>query len=563
MSRTLVASLVLLLVSGSIQADPEILGRPESKWLAQAADGVADARRSAAFALGKLGLDAGPRVVPALTKLLADPDAAVRANAGRALGEIAVHLGRGAGPDWPICGDALIKAVADESPRVRRAALVALGSYAGLAHSALDTIRKALDDPEAEVRQNAAWALGAIGATSAVDEGLVADLCRHLTDADALVRRDAVSALADLHRFEANRERMKEVGPALTRMLRAEIDAAGKPRDAVVLATTLEKMLALRLFPGDDLGRILSPVLRGVDEELSRLAAFVLAARGGPDAELALAVLRRALRADDVTAQELAAGSLAQLGPLAEPALMDLAEALRPDRGNRVRRNVAIALGRLGAKARPALHHLIETIKAAAPTPAEQEVRLYAVEAVAQIGYPNNAEALPVLADLVKAEKDTQLRLRAVWSFLGCERLEPAWVETLTDLLGEPAATDPAGARLEAARVLAAALRDKAPLVVAEVLYEGFIDKRTFKFDGTGTKVNAGNEQGQGSTVAEKVTDPDARYLYARALGMLGKRLLDFPKKDQLKADLEAAKKEENRPKLNEEATRTLKVFEP
>jgi len=558
MYRALVTAGLLLVGLTPASAEPEALGRREAQWLAQAAAPGPAERRAAAFALGKLGLDAGPRVVPALAKLLADADTSVRSNAARALGEIAGQLGKGAAPDWPLCGDRLAAAVADTQPAVRQAALAALGAFGETAAPALEVIRKALADPDAEVRRNATFAVGAIGF---VEGEVVAELAERLTDADALVRRDAVTALAELHRIEANRPKLADAGPALVRMLREEIGPEGKPRDAVVLATALEKVLALRALPLEKLGPTLVPVLRGEDEELSRLAAFALAAAGGDDAGLALPVLRRALRADEATPQELAAAGLAQLGPLAEPALLELAAALRPDRAAKVRRNAAIALGRLGPKARPALNHLIETIQAAPKTADEEAVRLYAVEAVALVGHPNNAEALPVLAELIRTEKDSQLRLRAVWSFLGCEALQEKWAEALVDLLREPGGTDPAGARLEAARVLAGALKHRSPLVVIEVLYEGLLAEGTFRFDGTGTRVLAGSEQGVGSTVAENVTDPDARHMYARGLALVGKRVLDFPAKDKLKADLEAAKVERNRPKLNDEAAKALKAI--
>jgi HEAT repeat protein len=550
-------ALVLLTLPVLALAEPDVLGKRESLWLADL-DKDAPARRAAVFALGKLGIDAGQRVIPALTKRLTDADAAVRAGAARAIGEIVEQLGQGAAPYWDVSGAALIKAAGDPEARVRRAACVALGGFGTAAAPAVETLRKGLADPEAEVRQNAAWALGNVGV---LEGDTAAELCERLRDEDALVRRDTVGALAALYQFEANRPKMKEVGPAMGRLLREEITPEGKPRDVVVLSTALEKLVTFGPLTLDNLGKTLTPILNGEDEELARLAAMTLASVGGKDAQLGLPVLVRGLKAPDPTMQELAAASLAQLGPLAEPVWKDLAEAIRPDRAPRVRRNAAIAIGRLGPKGRPALNHLIESIKLDAKTPEEKTVRTFVVEAVAQIGYPNNLEALPALAELIRTETDSAIRLRAVWSFLGCENLPPEGEKALTALLEEPAGTDPNGARPEAARVLAAALKARAPLKVIEVLHEGLISQATFRFEGSGTRVNAGNEQGSGTSTTQASQDPDARYLYARALGMVGPGVRKSPLSEKVKADLEAARVEKNRPKLNDEATKALRAI--
>lgn len=543
---------VLLLALG----EPEVLGKREAVWLADLDREVAS-RRAAVFALGKLGTEATPRVVQALTRKLTDADVAVRAGAARAVGEIAGSLGRGAAGYWEIAHGALTQATGDPEPRVRRAALYALGAFGPTAAPAVGTLRKGLTDAEAEVRQNAAWAIGKV---ETIEGDLVAELCDRLRDDDALVRRDSVGALADLHRTETNRVKMKEVGPALVRLLREEITPEGKARDAVVLASTLEKLVAFGPLALDNLGSTLKPLLVGADDDLARLAAFTLASAGGKDAALALPILVRVLKSSDPNQQELAAGSLALLGVEVEPVWKDLADAIRPDRDAKVRRNAAIALGRLGPKARPALNHLIESIQLDAKTPEEKTVRTYVVEAVAQIGYPNNVEALPALAALIEKETDPAIRLRAVWSFLGCDNLPLAGEKALVALINEPRAND-VGARLEAARVLAAALKSKAPVRVVELLHEGLTSQGTFRFEGSGTRVNAGNEQGVGSTATQAMQDPDARFLYARALGMVGRRVLDSPLRDKVKADLEAARLEKDRPKLNDEARAALRAI--
>src|SRR5262249_1094965 len=161
-------------------------------------DGKPQVRRSAAFALGKLGDDAY-LALPALKRALAaDKDAGVREMAAVALGDIVTELR--AGPQaWDDLGGTLERALGeDDDPRVRRAAAYALGAFGPRASPACSALQKALRHDEPAVRQNAAWALGRIGLD--VAEPAVADLCELLKDKDVLVRRDAAAALGAIGR---------------------------------------------------------------------------------------------------------------------------------------------------------------------------------------------------------------------------------------------------------------------------------------------------------------------------------------------------------------------------
>src|SRR5262245_17245581 len=164
------------------------LGKPMQQWVADLAPAkTPQQRRSAAFALGKMGKDARD-ALGELSARLKDPDPGVREAAAFALGEICA-----AAEVWhPESLGPLCEKLKDEKedPLVRRSAAFALG---GMRKSDSAEVRAALQaglqakDPA--VRQNVAWALGRMGDAS------VPDIRQALKDADTLVRRDAAKAL--------------------------------------------------------------------------------------------------------------------------------------------------------------------------------------------------------------------------------------------------------------------------------------------------------------------------------------------------------------------------------
>src|SRR5206468_1023941 len=104
-----------------------------------------------------------------------------------------------------------------------------------------------------------------------------------------------------------------------------------------------------------------------------------LASIGGPGAKPALPVLTEALRdMEDPQIQELAAAALGQIGPDAAAAVPDLGKALSCPVAV-VRRNCAIALGKMGSAAEPAVPQMISSLKG--ETEKEAEVRRFVAEA--------------------------------------------------------------------------------------------------------------------------------------------------------------------------------------
>ncbi len=123
-------------------------------------------RRSAAFALGRIGDDALPAVPALIRRLRDDSDAGVRDMAASAIGDIARASKGGAREMWTEVVRPLLHALkTDTDAHVRRSAAYALGAFGSLAAGAVDVLSAALRDEAPSVRQNAAWALGQIGRT--------------------------------------------------------------------------------------------------------------------------------------------------------------------------------------------------------------------------------------------------------------------------------------------------------------------------------------------------------------------------------------------------------------
>jgi HEAT repeat protein len=518
MSRIVLGVLVCGLAAAAARGQAvTFLNRPLDAWEKDLSHKDAAVRRSAAFAVGRLG-SGGLQAVPyLLRRLKVDDDAGVRATAASAVGDVVAALrssGRVLGPD--VAG--LLQKALDEDadPRVKRGAAYALGTFGTAAAPAAESLRKALRDREPSVRQNAAWALGQLGADAAGD-GAVGGLCELLEDRDDLVRRDAAGALEAV----AAEAPASAVGPLLALVARE--------RDGVVLKTALNTLIALagpdqRDAPSGALERLLGDR----DPETRQKAAFVLAKLGGPGAGKAVAVLREALKDDDPAVQELAVTSLSNLGPAAAPAVLDLARALAESRSAVIRRNAAIALGKMGAGAKPALPVLTKALGPDEPV----EVRQHAAEAFAQIGLPHTESALPAIFATLKKDPDPLVRQRCVWALFkfrelgvgGARRLMEEARPVLSEVLEEKG-NEHLLVRYDAARMLANALGEDAPARTVDILLEMLGNKTLRVFQGTDTRVaGGGNEAGGGKTDLAANLGGDARYMAAEALSWVGKK---------------------------------------
>jgi len=179
-------------------------------------------------------------------------------------------------PSRTITFDAAMRDLATGSPKARVLAAHALGDARGERERAREALIRALGDDVAEVRSEAASSLGALGAAEEPegvgDAAVVAPLAARLTDGDAQVRQNAAIALGTLRHpdgFAALATALREA-PADTRYQAAtslaEVDAAAayEPLVAALQDPDAQVLSAVALA----MGAIGDP--RGVDH-LARL----------------------------------------------------------------------------------------------------------------------------------------------------------------------------------------------------------------------------------------------------------------------------------------------------
>jgi HEAT repeat protein len=190
---------------------------------------------------GLLGLVKEPaELLPLLTKAVAqdDPDVTHEALAAAGpLGESAVpvliaalkaphghghaaHLIGQMGPKAAPALDALVSALGDKDPEVRREVLFALASLGESAAPAEGAIAKALDDPEPRVRAIAAYAEGRIGPKAQAE---VPKLRQEMQSADPIVR--VSSAWALVHIAPNDTQLTASALPVLMQGLKSDVPA--------------------------------------------------------------------------------------------------------------------------------------------------------------------------------------------------------------------------------------------------------------------------------------------------------------------------------------------------
>jgi HEAT repeat protein len=559
MLRALLASLAALLLATATpaQAPFTFLEKNRVAWARDLTSPDASARRSAAFALGKLGANADAELGKLLDRVSKDPDAGVRAAAAAAVGDIALDLKAGAGLAMrdnnalPRLTQALKN---DADARVRRGAVYAIGAFGTTAAPALADIRNALKDQSPAVRQNAAWALGRLGKD--VPRDAVEDLATALRDQAPLVRRDAATALGDIGLPAA-----KPGVVPLIELIGTE-HQAGSSGDQVVLRTALEKLVNLVGPEHQSRSGVIKPLLldedpvtkQKQDPDTQRLAALVLGNMGGPDAKAALAVLCRVLRKDEPRNEETAAAILGNLGKDAADAVGDLADALDAKRTPGTRRNAALALGKIGPDAARAVPNLVGILKDRGPNNAE--LRKYAAEALMQINYPANREAMPELIKVLRDRSDDlQVRLRCLWALRMVKPLtEHGAQDALVEALDEPGEMNKI-IRYEAARSLAILLQTDAPLKAIGPLLQMLEDPNLFVYKGASAKAtDVGGENKGPESQAQEMRGGKGNYMAAEALGAMQFRA----KRDDVIAALRKAAMDPDEP-LSKAAKQALK----
>lgn len=510
MNRLLIAaaSLYLLNVSPIHAGTPLFLGKSVDAWRKELNNADAAVRRSAAFALGRMGDEARGAVSQLVRRLQEDADAGVRDMAASAIGDIARALQDNNAAIWQKCGGTLVRLLKDDpSDRVRRSCAYAVGAFGPQAAGAVEKLNNALGDDKASVRQNAAWALGQVGEAAGAS---VSKLCEHLSDQDTLVRRDAAGALGSLGKAG------EKAGRPLIELVKAE-------PDSVVKKTALDSLVHIAGPDQADSAKDLVPLLEDRDPEIRLPAALVLARIGGDESANAVPVLSAAMKNPEPHNQELATAALATLGPLAKPAMHDLADALLDAKNTVVvRRNAALAIAHIGEAAKPVVPALVKALERRQPL----EVRQFAAEALALMKYPANEQAMPALLDTINKDRDPRVRNNCVWALFNlypADKFRAVGADkVLTKILDEQGERT-APLRYDAARKLANVLRDEAPDKTADVLLEMLTDTRLVVYNRTDARVEgAGTEATVGRANVQANLGGDARYMAVQALSWLG-----------------------------------------
>lgn len=501
------------------------------------------ARRAAAFALGRLGGLAVSAADALARGVSGDSDDGVREMAACALGDIALAM-KDVKPTglWQTAGPPLQAALAkDTSPRVRRAAAYALGAFGEIGADALPGLRSALRDDSATVRQNAAWAIGRLDATGAT----VDDLCERLDDAAPLVRRDAAAAIGQLA-ARLDRGKLRPAEQPLLKLVRDEADQ-------VVRKTALGTMASLadeshRSAAGD-----IYPLLNHPDAEMARAAAFTLGNMGGVPAKRALPVLRAALADPDPGIQSLAAASLGNAREVAADAVEDLGKVFREAKQVELKRNCAIAIGRItkevftlgldqsnrdgertnawlrkmDAIGKAVLPGLMETLTAprSGESAEQDELRYYVAEAVGSIPYPYSVSAYPALKGVLKSDPNHAVRQRCLYALRFCKEPERYGLLTVMTGILDETGDEAAFVRYDVARILAHFLHERAPDKVIDVLLDMITNRKLRQHFGTRATVEGVPAEGKGgSSRARSVGGGDARFMAADAMGALGSK---------------------------------------
>lgn len=219
-----------------------------------------------------------------------------------------------------------------------------------------------LSSPDAAARAEAATALGHLGAEGVAQAKGILPL---LSDANPTVRWAATDALARLAPLAGDLS-----APLVQRLADDDPGVRERARRGIL-----------------DLGAPAGPALRGLLAEALprvRAEAIRLLAEIGASDPAAAADLERVLLSDEGTEQEDAANALARMGA---PGVEALRRALADERAE-VAAWAAAALGRAGADAEPAIADLARALRRKGPP------RFAAAEALVRLGTPAATAAL-------------------------------------------------------------------------------------------------------------------------------------------------------------------------
>jgi HEAT repeat protein len=517
----------------------DYLGKSAAQWereFSTARD--VSAKRGAAFALGKLGIQAIP-ALPALTRCLEseNEDEGVRETAAFSIGQI---VPRGSANDNLVKVLCKLAAGKSEDDRATRSAIVALGSCGSDTAEVRAALDKALGNTSPAVRQNSAWALGEICLKS--DDPPVSALRRALAskETDRLVKRDAALAFAKIvtpppvvggeAEQKQEQERLKKVREQSRAALAELLVCAGN--DYVELKKAAVGALVNLVNSDDDKARPILAAACGKTEDIAVRfnAAQALSAIGGPGSDAAVPVLQEVLRnkKGDPDWRQNAVLAFRNLGPVGAAALPDLLEALASDSDIKVRYNAAVALGGWKADSNQIVPALVQRVLASEEN---TDVRVAAAMSLQSLGSCEQAvAAIPQLVNVVtNAEQPPRIRERVLWALRvhqgGLAKHEEVFV-ALKNILAEPGLRDGNSGgkmlRYDAAYLLAAYKQSKAPDEVFPVLNDFLQDKGIRIFTGLTTDASRVAEGGASKSVVAEQGGEDGRIMAIDALNKIG-----------------------------------------
>lgn len=483
----------------------KFLDKSADEWARQLKAADAKQRRSAAFALGKIGNRAADHLADLKDCLAAERDAKVREAIAFAIGDIGRESLRASG-DVGLEAQLCKIVQEDDDPLVRRSAAYALGCLNTNSERARTALQAALADRESFVRQNAVWALGQAG------EASLPALKKALGDTDSFVKRDAASALLQCKDGD-------KVHPLVPDLLPLCSDRNSEVRRAAV------SVLVRIVDPTDkEALRPLAGLLEDRDVEIRRNAALAMSNIGSRDAAAAVPVLIEALHNGDAELRENAALGLRGLGPTAAPAVGMLAKVLAAPGDAKLRGYVALALGGIGSAAESAVPALVDRLLDAKEN---ENVRYQCATALATMGANESTErAVPrIVTVLGDSSQPIKVRERVIWALRPHARNLPSIrgvFEAFSGVLREPRGANKM-LRYDSAYMLGVIWQAKAPDATLDVLNEFLHDDTIKIFVRTATSVGGTGSETVGSAAsAKELGRGDGRTMATQALQGIG-----------------------------------------
>lgn len=489
--------------------DKAFLGKSSGEWVGQLKTSVdAKQRRHAAFALGKLSSHAESTLPEMKIAFGKEKDAKVREALVYAMGEICRDNGKATSGDVDL-ERIFVSAAGSQDVYVRRSGVFALGCLGHKSRESFQALEAALGDPEAIVRQNAAWALGRFG------EEALPLLKKALRDPDTLVKRDAAGSLLQVKDADKVHELLKDLLPLCR-------DANSETRRAAL------NVLVLIVEPKDrEAIAPLRDALADRDLENKRNAALALSNIGGEETAIALQVLMEAIKNGDADLRKQAVLGIRGIGPSAAPAVPELIRVLSDDKDAEIRGYAALALGGIRKASEPAIPLLVKKIQ----DPGENtQTRIECAMAMAPTRIGNCPAARAAVPDLLGVlgdpGHDPRVRERIVWALRvhGQDLRNIAGVkDTFAKVLREPGNKQNNMLRYDCAYMLGMIWEQQAPDAALDVLSEFLNDDSIIIFDKTASVVGgASAETISGKTDVKEVGKGDGRIMAVDALKAMG-----------------------------------------